>query len=396
MFNLDPSKYYLIACSGGPDSMALLDMCYRKKLNIGVAHVNYHHRDTALRDQRYVENYCQQHQLKCFVADYYDESDANFQKLARDFRYQFFKKIIDDCGFDALLVAHQMDDVLETYLFQLKRNSIPSFYGINDENTIYGIKVLRPLLKMSKKQLQDYCDLNHLEYGIDESNLLDEYQRNIIRHHELSLLNDDQRLMLLKEITDKNRYKQDIIKSIKYLLKQDKISFEVFKTLKYQDIYLNELLKHKLGQRQLQEIIRQLLISDKLLIALHQQILVKEYGYIKVFDRPYDYEYLLNDCTLIANQHFKLVKEGINSQKLAFNDDDLPLLFRNYHHGDKIKMRYGTKKVGRYFIDAKIPQQQRLNTLVVENKHHEIIFVEGIGANFSHFRGIYEVFVIKL
>ena len=82
---------YLIAVSGGPDSMALLDIVRNKKKYIEVAHVNYHKRDSAINDEKLVRRYCRKYKIKFHLLDVYpDEVKGNFQSYARDKRYEFF------------------------------------------------------------------------------------------------------------------------------------------------------------------------------------------------------------------------------------------------------------------------------------------------------------------
>ena len=119
----------LIACSGGPDSMALLDM-YRSKKKVVVCHINYHKRKTAKRDENIVKKYCNKYSIPFYKFDYKNNKKGNFQKLARDFRYDCFKKVCDKEKIKVVYVAHQMDDNIETYLMQIKRNTSVNCYGI--------------------------------------------------------------------------------------------------------------------------------------------------------------------------------------------------------------------------------------------------------------------------
>ncbi|MBP5279662.1 MAG: tRNA(Ile)-lysidine synthetase, partial [Erysipelotrichaceae bacterium] len=85
MRKLNKDLRYLIAVSGGPDSMALLDMCLKQDVYLEVAHMNYHHRDTADRDEKIVRNYCRKNKIKFHKADYNDDQrKGNFQNNARN------------------------------------------------------------------------------------------------------------------------------------------------------------------------------------------------------------------------------------------------------------------------------------------------------------------------
>ena len=94
--NLDKSKKYVIACSFGPDSMALLDASIKEKLNVVVAHVNYRKRDAVVVEQKSLEEYCAVRKIKFYILDLLGEKhEGNFQDWARKKRYKFFKQVAD-------------------------------------------------------------------------------------------------------------------------------------------------------------------------------------------------------------------------------------------------------------------------------------------------------------
>ncbi|WP_303972301.1 tRNA lysidine(34) synthetase TilS, partial [Faecalicoccus pleomorphus] len=134
----------IVACSGGPDSMALLaKLCDKKVI---VAHVNYHKRDTADRDEQIVRNFCDQHHLPLFVYAPKQEKAGNFQSWARQVRYDFFVELALKYHIDTIYVAHQKDDLLETYFFQKQRHMLCETYGLKVESMYKGIRICRPLL----------------------------------------------------------------------------------------------------------------------------------------------------------------------------------------------------------------------------------------------------------
>ena len=134
------NKRYLVACSAGPDSMALLDI-FRKKYEVMVSHINYHHRPTADRDENILRDYCKKHNLRLFVDDYIP-TKGNFQDRARVFRYERFAYYVNEYELDGVLVAHHQDDLIETYLLQKQRGSTPSYYGLRQEVLIKGVKIV--------------------------------------------------------------------------------------------------------------------------------------------------------------------------------------------------------------------------------------------------------------
>ena len=86
--------------------------------------------------------------------------------------------------------------------------------------------------------------------------------------------------------------------------------------------------------------------------------------------------------------------KGVNG--VTINKNDFPITIRTYQEGDFIKMRYGTKKINRFFIDHKISYYDRLTWPIVLNNKQEIILVPGLGCNVGHYSTKHNLFVIKL
>ena len=199
--NLDLSKKYVIACSFGPDSMALLDAAIKEKLNVVVAHVNYRKREAAVYEQEKLTGYCKERGIRLHILDLLGQKpEGNFQDWAREKRYKFFKQVKDQESADSVLVAHNEDDVIETYLMQKKRGNFTKNPGISDKNTIFGVEIIRPLLNYTKAFLEQYDIENKVPYSIDESNLKDDYTRNKIRHSIVQKMSNEERNAIITEI----------------------------------------------------------------------------------------------------------------------------------------------------------------------------------------------------
>lgn len=172
---------YVIGVSGGPDSMCLLDK-YKNKI-IAVCHVNYHMRESADRDQSIVKNYCQKNNLNFFLKNCFfnKENKTNFQDWARTQRYDFMVEVAKKFQCNTILVAHHLNDFIETALIQLEKKSKTLFLGINKFSYYKGIKIYRPFLQLKKEELIKYCKNKNIDYGIDESNFDLKYLRNKLR-----------------------------------------------------------------------------------------------------------------------------------------------------------------------------------------------------------------------
>jgi|SRR6266487_868181 len=124
---LNQQYLYILAVSGGPDSMFLLDNLRQKGYKIAVAHVNYHKREESNQDEKLVKKYCQTWNLPCCVLSIEPDEcllAKNFQAWAREKRYNFFRKISQQKQTKYIVTAHHSDDHLETYLFQKQRKSL--------------------------------------------------------------------------------------------------------------------------------------------------------------------------------------------------------------------------------------------------------------------------------
>lgn len=132
--NINKFEKYLIAVSGGPDSVFLL--CNVIKIidpnNLVVCHVNYNFRSDSNIDQKIVSDLCKKFNLKLELLNIqknYDLLKENFESWAREKRYDFFNKIAKKYNIYNLLVAHNLNDLIETYLLQLQRNNLVDYYG---------------------------------------------------------------------------------------------------------------------------------------------------------------------------------------------------------------------------------------------------------------------------
>ena len=379
--------------------MALLDMCVKHYFHVEVAHVNYHKRKTALRDEMILRDYCEKHNIKFNRLDVYPEDvKGNFQAYARKARYVFFANICNRDNLDYVLVAHQQDDLIETYLMQKNKNIGVSEYGLAEENIIYGAKVIRPLLDKTKIDLQDYCDNNHISYGIDESNLLNDYARNKIRHDCVEKLSSDEREEILNEIKVKNiEYLKMLNKVNKFLYDSNKYEYNEFINFPYLKLLIRNIFNVTMSDKYLDDIIKTIKHKKKFSIYKNNIYLVCEYGYVSFFEKPNNYSYKINKDETLVKEYFEVHKVGNDRFScVTVSDEDYPLTIRNFKEGDEILMKYGTKKINRFFIDKKIGLYERLTWPIVFNKNKTAILVPGLGCDVKHYSKNANLYVIKL
>lgn len=371
----------LIACSGGPDSMALLDMERKTGGGLFVCHVNYRKRPTADRDEAIVRQYCETHGIGLAVL-YPHYEGGNFQAWARDVRYDFFCRQAHLQGIGTILVAHQQDDLLETYVFQRERHMRCDWYGLRYRSRRQDLMIERPLLGWRKQELEDYCRQNHVPYGVDESNLTDVYARNRIRHG----MKKEERPALLREISMANRR----------LLAKQRRATAFFAVHPAADLFSQEdgpeLLETwiwrqtgmHLSGRQTRELFRQL---QKDCVAEVKGWLVERHGLLLHMAPVKDLEY---QEVVIETQEQLTRYQGVQAagktiERFSVTPADYPLCIRSVKPKDAICLRWGTKKLSRYFIDKKISRIDRLKWKVIANREGRVIFMPGIGCDKDHF-----------
>lgn len=376
----------VVACSGGPDSMALLDQLNKQGKDIVVAHVNYKHRDTADRDENIVKDYCEKYDIPVRVC-YPIHEKGNFQAWARDVRYAFFEEVADAFDAKILYVAHQMDDVIETYLFQKNRNMICDWYGLKEKSIRQGYQIIRPLLNFTKRELQQYCNENGVSFGIDESNLTNHYMRNVIRHTQIEKMSRDEKEAWILKIQNENEVWQIKRKVIEEFFKDwnkdvDSLLDQEDAWL-YLDTFLFHSLHHHFSKKYMEELCVQL--KRNVLIEIENYLLERHGGKLYFMPSPKDVYYKLDELEFKDYADFVIKNEGKTIEMFSVDASDFPLVIRRVRANDTIQMRFGNKNVHRFFVDRKISKIYRKYWLVVENNVGNVIFVPGLGCDVGHY-----------
>ena len=382
MLNLEKNKTYLLACSFGPDSMALFDMLLKEGYNFAVAHVNYHLRKESNDEEYQLRNYCLSNRVKIFVKNV-DENlgDNNLEAKCRDIRYNFFVDAIKNKGFDALLVAHQEDDLIETYLMQKKRTNLVNYYGIKEISYFSNIEIIRPLLNYKKKELLTYCNAFNVPYAIDKTNLEDRFLRNQIRHQVVEKLNSEERQNILKEISIENEKLSAIFETISKIKTNSVQEFNRLNDTEflYAVVMLGRRVKNDFAISKKQgEELRKILLSDKPNISLIVDGLcfLKEYDTfsIKENENACSYSYVLEAPGALDTPYFSLdFSNGASDRNIQL--EDYPLTIRNAEPNDSYRIKNYDKELRRLFIDWKVPVSLRKRWPVILNKDGNIVYV---------------------
>ena len=180
-----------MALSGGADSVCLLLKMIEEGRSVEAVHCNFHLRgDESDRDEAFVVSLCERlgvplHRVHFDTREYAALHKVSIELAARELRYRYFEQLRRDIGAEAIMVAHHRDDNVETVLMNLVRGTgIRGMAGIRPVNG----HILRPLLDMSRKDIEDYLKKKGETYVTDSTNLEDDATRNKFRHHVIPLL----------------------------------------------------------------------------------------------------------------------------------------------------------------------------------------------------------------
>lgn len=395
---------YIIGVSGGPDSMALLDMCREQGIQVIVAHMNYQLRDSANRDMEVVKAYCAQYQIPCYVRFQEKECIGNFQAFAREQRYLLYKELYIKHHANGVLLAHHKDDHIETYLMQQKRSSIGEYLGISNETNIMGCRILRPLLEYTKSELQTYCELHDVPFEHDESNFTNHYARNRIRHEIMDKMNMDEKNAFVNHIVNENEKLARKRNEFEQFYKSWDRRIQTLQTRDEKDLqdfiiyYIYKMSSVRISRHEAEVIKRLVLQSAKSWTRDlgNKYDIYSEYGKLCIDSKEtITYRYELEKIKYFKTPYFEVGQHGSSLEAVTLHKDDYPILIRNAEKNDMIKLRFGDKKLNRWFIDRKIPKKERKNWPVLVNAVGNVILVPGIGCDIEHFSNNPTVFVIK-
>lgn len=188
---LSLSDLYIVALSGGADSVALLLLLDEMGYKVHALHCNFHLRgEESDRDERFCENLCLKknipfHRIHFDTLMYAETHKMSVEMAARELRYRYFEQLRKDIGAEAICVAHHQDDTVETVLLNLVRGTgLRGLTGIQPRNGA----ILRPLLCVTRTEIEAYLATKQQDYVTDSTNLETDFVRNKIRLQVVPLL----------------------------------------------------------------------------------------------------------------------------------------------------------------------------------------------------------------
>lgn len=370
----------ILALSGGRDSMTLLDLLTKNNYQVIVCHINHQKRKESDMEESYIKNYCQEHKIVCEIAHFTSSEHANFQALAHNFRYDFFYETAKKYQAKYILTAHQADDLAETILLRLITGSnLYGYGGISKLVSYKDVFLYRPMLEITRDQINEYVKTNNIVYFEDDSNNHDDYLRNRIRHHILPLLKAENPNFLAGMVNYSTILKESFAyirkNTLAFLNNEQIILVEEFKKL---DIAIKkDVLSYLLEQKQIKPTSK--LIADLINLVVNPKpqldynlaqgyLFVKRYNeaYIKKA-QPVSKEMItlsLGEKKSFSGKYWFYLTKNISNinakhMKIWYNKATLPLTIRTRQVGDYLAFNFGKKKLKDYFIDKKIEKEKR-------------------------------------
>jgi len=188
---LEINKLYIVALSGGADSVALLLLLKEAGYDVHAAHCNFRLRgDESDRDEKFCITLCKNlripiHRVHFDTTTYAELHKQSIEMAARELRYRWFEELRKDIGAEGICVAHHRDDTVETVLLNLVRGTgLRGLTGIQPRNG----HILRPLLCVSRQEIEQYLSERQQSFVVDSTNLEADVQRNIVRLEVMPLL----------------------------------------------------------------------------------------------------------------------------------------------------------------------------------------------------------------
>jgi tRNA(Ile)-lysidine synthase len=377
-------KPFLLACSGGIDSVVLVHLCKAIGLEFSIAHCNFKLRGVESdADEAFVKTLAENFEIPFYVTSfdtvaYMRLHKVSLQIAARELRYTWFSQVQATHKITTLVTAHHADDSLETFLINLSRGTgIDGLTGIPEKTET----IARPLLAFSRAQILEYADSAIIVWREDKSNEETKYLRNKIRHkivphlkalHPSFLNNFIQSQQYLNETATLVHHHITELRKSLFRLENDvyTVAIKDLKNISALKVTLYHLFK-PYGFSDGQAIIDLLsaMSGKELHSSTHRLLKDRENLYLQKQNTISDCAYLINDKSSTIATPIALIIEEVktittrDSNTLYVDEKSIkfPLTVRKYKTGDyfyPFGMK-GVKKISKYFKDEKFTQFEK-------------------------------------
>lgn len=401
---LENSKF-IIAVSGGIDSVVLSHLMSGLNLNFAICHCNFKLREKESDDdETFVKKLAKHLDVPFYntsfsTQKFADENKLSIQVAARDLRYKWFYELIEKHAYDYVLTAHNSNDNLETFIINLTRGSgLEGFTGIPPINK----KTIRPLLTFSRDDIRFYAIKNSISWREDRSNTNVKYIRNKVRHKIIPVLQEINPNLLdsfkntLSHLQESQQIIDESIEKISERIVSKNngyISLSVSKInkLHHKKAYLYQLLQ-SYGFTEWNDILDLLSAQSgkhvfskthRLLKDRNELILTEKFAQVEDSLPIYISENQLQITHPISLQFEKTENAIKNSNDQILVDKDLlnyPLSLRKWIYGDYIcpTGMTGKKKLSQLFKDHKLSLLAKENIWILTDAKDTIIWVIGL------------------
>lgn len=392
---------FLLAVSGGVDSMVLCDLFLKSGLDFSVAHCNFQLRGKdSDADEEFVKQYCIRNQIKCFskkfnVKEYKSSGNYSTQMAARDLRYAWFRELMAENRFDFLATAHHLNDSFETFIVNLSRGTgIKGLTGIQLNQN----QIIRPLYNVSKEWIFEYAKTHSIQWREDVSNASDDYVRNKIRNrivpvlkeiHPEFLQNFQQTIQFLNEEKDLIQNHIEKLREELFILRDGNYTISIEKLNQLQP--LSSSLFHlfsKFGFNHPVEIIKLINATEGNEISSEAYRLIKNRGEFILSKKKAietSAEFMVEEGKLIQKplnlKFLKSAERDISAtETLDYEQIVFPLRLRKPKTGEvfyPFGMK-GSKKLSKFLKDEKLSKLEKENIWLLVDGKDRILYVTGI------------------
>ena len=391
---LDISNLYLVALSGGADSVCLLLMLHEAGYHLHAAHCNFHLRGAESdRDEAFCVSLCERlgielHRVHFDTWTYAKLHKVSIEMAARELRYKWFEQLRTDIGAAGICVAHHRDDSVETVLMNLVRGTgLRGLCGIQPRHEF----ILRPLLGVSREEVEAYLVGKGQEFVTDSTNLEDDVMRNKIRLNILPMLRElnpavseniqrtaehlaDAQMMLdgIVELY-KDRKVLDLKELTKYV-SSEYVIFEWLKNYGFNGNQVDQIMNAETGS------IFTSSTGNDLLVDRQRLIVESSLKPMKKIAIPEDGKYLIGNNTFRIRKCTPYVSKQKDLATLDASKILFPLTVRRVEEGDRMQPygMKGSKLLSDLMTDLKMTLFEKRRQLVVVDAQGIIVWAVGL------------------
>lgn len=401
---LEDSKF-LIAISGGIDSVVLAHLCGQLNLSFSLCHCNFNLRgQESDDDEAFVKSLAESLKTSVYTTSFETEKYATKNKVsiqvaARDLRYTWFYELLDANGYDYVLTAHNTNDNLETFIINLTRGSgLEGFTGIPPVNQ----KSIRPLLAFSRDDITLFAIKNGIVWREDRSNASIKYVRNKVRHKVIPILKELNPHVLesfqntIEYLNESQSIINDALKNItakvvSYENELLKISCKEIEKLSNKKAYLYQLLQGY-GFTAWNDIVNLISAQPGKQVFSETHRLLKDRNFLIVTtinkSQSIKGPILIDQKVSKITNPIKLTIQNTddytckNKHQIIIDNDliNYPLSLKKWHHGDAMYPTgmKGSKKISQLFKDNKLSLLDKEKIWILADAKDHIIWVIGL------------------